>query len=113
MKNIIVSPIITEKSMKAVEAGKYSFLVSRLASKTAIKQAIAGMFKVNIVNVYTILIKGKRKRIGARRVEVTDSEIKKAIVTLKNGEKIGLFEPGGTEEEKKESKKGKEKKLKV
>lgn len=109
MKKIIISPVITEKSMKAAETGKYSFIVHRFASKTAIKQAIAGMFKVGIVDVYTILIKGKRKRSGARRVEVNDSEMKKAIVQLKKGDKIAIFEPGGTEaEDKKEKEKAKE-----
>ena len=101
MINIIISPIITEKSMKAAEGGKYSFLVSRFSSKTDIKQAVARMFKVNIVNVRTIIIKGKRKRSGARRIEVNDSEIKKAIVQLKKGEKIGLFEPGGAQSDEK------------
>lgn len=136
MRSIILSPIITEKSMGFAGGGKYSFLVSRFTSKTTIKQAIAGKFKVSIVNVQTVVIKGKRKRIGVRRVEVVESELKKAIVTLKKGQKIGLFEPGGAdygeeilepEKEKKENKKanedktkkevkekkGKEKKLKV
>lgn len=113
MKNIIISPVITEKSMKASEAGKYSFLVHRFASKTAIKQAIAGMFKVSVVGVYTILIKGKRKRSGTRRIEINDSEMKKAIVQLKKGEKIAIFEPGGGEvEDKKEEKKEKKEKKK-
>ncbi len=110
MKNIILSPIITEKSMKAAESGKYSFFVSRLTSKTAIKQAIAGMFKVNIVNVYTVVIKGKRKRIGARRVEIADSIVKKATVQLRTGEKIGLFEPGGAQSDEEVGKDKKKKK---
>ena len=113
MINIIISPIITEKSMKAAEGGKYSFLVSRFSSKTDIKQAVARMFKVNIVNVRTIIIKGKRKRSGARRVEINDSEMKKAIVKLKKGDKISLFEPGGGEEEDKKNKKNKKEEKKV
>ena len=125
MTNIILSPIITEKSMKAAEAGKYSFFVYKFASKPAIKQAVAGMFKVHAINVFTVVCKGKRKRIGTRRVEVADSIVKKAIVQLRPGEKIGLFEPGGAQsdeeearsktkkEDKDKDKKGEEKKLKL
>lgn len=119
MQNIIISPIITEKSMKAGEGGKYSFIVSKLASKTAIKEAVGSMFKVSVINVQTSIVKGRQKRNGARRIEVTAPSWKKAIVKLKKGEKIGLFEPGGAaqpedqtkgEGEKKEKEKKKAKK---
>jgi large subunit ribosomal protein L23 len=104
-RQIIIAPIITEKSMKGAEVGRYSFLVACSASKTAIKQAVINMFKVNVVNIRTSIIKGRQKRVGTRRIEVTESQWKKAIVQLKKGEKIGIFEPGGGEEE--EKKKGK------
>lgn len=103
---IIISPIITEKAMKASEGGKYSFITAVGASKTAIKLAVESLFKVNVVSIQTNIVKGRQKRIGTRRIEVTAQPWKKAMVQLKKGEKIGIFEPG-SEEAEKENKKGK------
>jgi large subunit ribosomal protein L23 len=101
--SIIIRPIITEKSMKEAELGKFTFQVAKDANKTNIKKAIEGQFSVNVTGLSTILVKGKRKRIGARRSEVKESVMKKAIATLKSGQKIDLFEMIGqeAEEEKK------------
>ena len=93
--NVIIKPLITEQSMKGVDSGKYSFVVARFASKTAIKSEIRKLFGVNVVSVSTSIVKGKTKRVGAKRQEVKQSIWKKAVVALKKGEKIGLFEPGG------------------
>ena len=101
MNNIIIRPLITEQSMKGVDSGKYSFAVARFTTKTAIKNAIKKLFGVNVVAVSTSVVKGKTKRVGAKRQEIKQSIWKKAIITLKKGEKIGLFEPGGAEEKKK------------
>jgi large subunit ribosomal protein L23 len=98
--NIIIKPLITEQSMKSVDGGKYSFAVARFASKTAIKAAIKKLFGVNVVSVATSVVKGKTKRVGAKRQEIKQSLWKKAIVTVKKGEKIGIFEPGGEEPKK-------------
>jgi large subunit ribosomal protein L23 len=97
--SIIIRPIITEKSMQEAEKGKFTFQVQKTATKTNIKKAIEGQFSVNVIGLSTITVKGKRKRIGARRTEVKDSIIKKAIATLKSGQKIDLFEMIGQEEE--------------
>lgn len=107
---VIISPIITEKAMKTKEVGKYSFITAFGASKTAIKQAVESIFKVKVVSVQTSIVKGRQKRSGARRIEVTQAPWKKAIVRLKKGEKISQFEPGGSETETKEAKKEKKKK---
>ncbi len=104
IQKIIISPIITEKAMSSSGVGRYSFIVDKSASKTDIKQAVRSMFKVNVVNIQTAIAKGKRKRIGARKVEVAGPVWKKAIVTLKKGEKIDKFEIGGEKEEKKKKK---------
>lgn len=106
MQNIIISPIITEKAMKASEVGKYSFIVALMATKTTIRQAVESMFKVNVISIQTSIVKGRQKRNGTRRIEVTEEPWKKAMVKLKKGEKIGIFEPG-TEEAEKENKKSK------
>lgn len=97
--NVIVNPIITEKAMKASEKGRYTFLVDKSASKTNIKFAVSGLFKVNVVSVRTSILKGRKKRAGARRIDTIQPFLKKAVVRLKKGEKIGMFEPGGSQPE--------------
>lgn len=101
---ILVKPLITEKSMSDVNKGKYAFVVAKDANKSVIKQAIKTQFNVTVVHVATSILKGRTKRVGPRRQEVDAAEWKKAIVTLKKGEKIALFEPGGEDEEKKKKK---------
>jgi len=106
MNTIIIKPLVTEKSMMDVSKGKYAFVVAKDARKNAIKLAIKEQFGVTVTSVAINNVKGKTKRVGIRRVEVDRPTVKKATVTVKKGEKIALFEPGGTEEnEKKEKKK--------
>ncbi len=104
MNSIVIKPLITEKSMADVTKGKYSFVVAKDASKAAIKAAVKAQFSVTVVGVATSVQKGKTQRVGTRRVEVGKAAVKKATVTVKKGEKIGLFEPGSEEEEKKAKK---------
>ncbi len=94
---IIIKPLVTEKSMEDVNLGKYTFVVDRYATKPVIKQALKDMFNVTVMSVRTSVVKGKSKRVGVRRLEVPAAIWKKASVTLKKGEKISLFEPGGEE----------------
>ncbi len=101
MNTVIIKPLVTEKSMTDVSHGKYSFVVSKDARKSAIKYAIKQQFNVTVVSVSTITVKGRTKRVGTRRQEVPSPKWKKAIVTVKKGDKIALFEPGGGEESKK------------
>jgi large subunit ribosomal protein L23 len=95
MNGIIIKPVITEKSMADVTKGKYTFVVAKDAGKGAIKQAIKAKFNVTVSTIATSVLKGKTQRVGTRRQEVARPAVKKATVTLKKGEKIGLFEPGG------------------
>jgi large subunit ribosomal protein L23 len=90
--NIIIRPIVTEKSMAGVGAGRYIFAVSKYANKTAIKKALHDAFNVNVIRIATSVVKGKSKRVGNKKQEIMQTEWKKAIVTLKKGEKIDLFE---------------------
>lgn len=92
MKHILVKPIITERSMALAAAGRYSFIVQKEASKQSIKQAVENTFNVEVTNILTTFVKGRTKRVGMRRTEVTTSPIKKAVVTVKPGQKINLFE---------------------
>lgn len=96
---VIIRPIISEKSMHEAEGGKFTFQVRKDANKNAIKKAIESQFSVKVIGLSTITVKGKRKRVGSRRMEVKDSISKKAIATLKKGQKIDLFEMVGQAEE--------------
>jgi large subunit ribosomal protein L23 len=100
---ILIKPLVTEKSMSTVGDGRYTFAVAKTASKTDIKNILGKQFGVTITSVATSLVKGKTKRVGARRQEITVSSWKKAVVTVKKGEKISLFEPAA--DDKKEKKK--------
>ncbi len=84
----VLSPIITEKSTILSEQNKVVFRVPLTASKPEIKDAVEALFKVNVTGVNTIVQKGKTKRfrgVMGRRVD-----IKKAIVTLKDGQSIDV-----------------------
>lgn len=99
-RDVIIKPLITEGSMKHVASGKYSFMVARDADKIVIKQTVNKLFNVHVVSIATSLVKGKTQKVGKRRTEKTMSAWKKAVVTVKKGEKIGIFEPGGEAEKK-------------
>lgn len=89
-EEVIIAPIVTEKSYAATENGKYTFKVHRDATKIEIKHAVEKLFNVKVVKVNTINVKPKRKRLG--KFEGKTSAWKKAIVTLAEGDKIEFFE---------------------
>lgn len=95
LNNIILKPLITEKSMNDVSKGKFTFKVARTSDKKNIKEAIENKFKVNVISVATSVVKGKSRRFGSRRTEVFQSAWKKAIAQLAPGQKIDLFDAGG------------------
>lgn len=102
--NVLVKPVITEKSIAEAEGGRYTFVVTRFATKTEIKDALKKVYNVNAASVATYVVKGKRKRTGKRRMEVADAVWKKAMVTLKKGETISFFETETKEDNKKKKK---------
>jgi large subunit ribosomal protein L23 len=88
---IIKSPIITEKStLLRGSINQYSFYVSLAANKIEIKKAIESMFKVKVLKVNVMSVKGKKKRTG--RFEGYSPLRKKAIITLRAGDVIKVFE---------------------
>jgi large subunit ribosomal protein L23 len=89
---VLKQPVITEKSMLAAQQGKFTFQVDGKATKSQVKQAVEDQFKVNVVSISTITTKGKVKRFGKKRTQVKTSDTKKAIVVLKKGQKIDLFD---------------------
>lgn len=88
-KQVIARPVISEKSFAAEENGKYIFRVSPDANKTIVKKNVEEMFKVKVDKVNIVTIPGKKKRVG--RIYGKRNDVKKAIVTLKKGEKIKEF----------------------
>ena len=84
----IISPNITEKSTSMSEFNKVVFKVNKKANKNFIKKSIEKIFKVNVIKINTINIKGKTKLV--RNKKSYKSGYKKAIVTLKKGQSIDL-----------------------
>ena len=84
----IISPNVTEKSTSLLEFNKVVFKVHKGASKSSIKKNIEKIFKVNVVKINTINLKGKTKIIRNKRTFKTG--YKKAIITLKKGQSIDL-----------------------
>ena len=84
----IISPNVTEKSTSLSEFNKVVFKVNNEASKNAIKRSIEKIFKVKVIKINTINIKGKNKFVRNRKS--FKSGYKKAIVTLKKGQSIDL-----------------------
>ncbi len=87
---VLRHPLITEKNTGLQAGGKYAFEVAREANKPQIKQAVEKAFKVKVTAVNVLTAPGKTRRVGRRQV-LTHSW-KKAIVTLKPGDKIEFFE---------------------
>ena len=89
-RDILIRPIVTEKSTALMEQGKYTFRVPLAATKIQIRQAVEQIFKVKVQAVNTMRYEGKLKRMG--RTQGRRSDWMKAVVTLKPGEAIELFE---------------------
>jgi large subunit ribosomal protein L23 len=87
---VLRRPLITEKNTILQAQGKYAFEIAREANKPQIKQAVEKAFKVKVLAVNVMTVPAKTRRVGRRQV-LTQSW-KKAIVTLKPGDKIELFE---------------------
>ena len=79
-EEIIIKPIITEKSSSDTAEGKYTFKVAKKATKVQIANAVENLFNVKVLSVNTMTVKGKEKRVGANSGKRPDW--KKAIVTI-------------------------------
>lgn len=86
--DVIVSPVITEKSTLASESNQVIFNVSKNATKPAIKRAVEALFGVKVTSVNTLMRKGKTKRF--RGIIGRQSDVKKAVVTLADGQSIDV-----------------------
>ncbi len=94
MDIIIKKPVITEKATSLTEKnGAYTFKVELTATKPQIKKAVEDMYNVSVVSVNTMIVKGKKKSRSTRAglISGKTSDYKKAIVVLKEGDKIDFF----------------------
>ncbi|NPV26994.1 MAG: 50S ribosomal protein L23 [Firmicutes bacterium] len=89
-RDVLIKPVITEKATNLLAENKYTFFVDKNANKIEIKHAVEELFKVKVTDVRTMIVKGKLKRVGRYQGKTPDR--KKAIVTLKAGDKIPLFD---------------------
>ena len=88
-RDVLIKPVISEKSYRLVDDGKYTFLVAPDANKTQIRQAVEQVFRVKVTGVNTINRPGKRRRTRYGWGRRPDT--KRAIVTLASGERIDVF----------------------
>ena len=88
--DIVIKPILTEKSYADIANKKYTFMCAKDANKVEIKQAVEAIFNVKVVDVNTIRVLPKRRRVG--KYEGYRSAYKKAICTLAEGQKINEFD---------------------
>lgn len=87
---VLIKPVVTERSTGLMEQNKYTFKVDPKANKIEIKNAVEKIFKVDVVSVTTMSVPGKLKRQGKTQGYTPDW--KKAIVTLKAGQRLPIFE---------------------
>jgi large subunit ribosomal protein L23 len=91
-REVILRPVVSEKSYALLDVGVYTFLVAPSANKIEIRQAVEELFNVQVVKVNTLNRKGKRKRNRRQPTFGKRSDTKRAIVTLAEGQRIPLFE---------------------
>lgn len=92
-RQILIAPVVSEKSYSLIEASKYSFKVHPRAHKTQIRQAVEELFDVKVLSVNVVKVQPKPKRRGISRG--TKPGWKKAIVQLREGDRIEIFEGAG------------------
>jgi large subunit ribosomal protein L23 len=92
-RDIVIRPIVSEKSYAGLERNSYTFLVAPQANKTEIKEAIQQIWNVRVLNVNTLNRKGKVKRTRLGKGKRPDQ--KRALVTLAEGDSIEIFEAKG------------------
>jgi len=91
-RDVILRPVVSEKSYALLDNGVYTFVVDPRSNKTEIRQAIETIFNVRVTNVNTLNRKGKRKRNRRSATFGKRSDTKRAVVTLAGDDRIDLFE---------------------
>ena len=93
-RDVIIEPVVSEKSYALMETGVYTFIVNPDANRIEIRNAIEVIFGVRVAKVNTLNRRGKRKRNRRSFSFGSRSNTKRAIVTLAAGDRIDLFEGG-------------------
>lgn len=97
--HVVKRPVITEKSVHLAAAeNTYTFEVQRNAHKNQIAEAVREMYGVTVDSVRTVMRQAKASRTGRKRMQAIQPRTKKALVTLKKGDTITLFDKGGDQE---------------
>src|SRR5215469_5722036 len=91
-EQVLLSPVVSEKSYSLMEDGTYVFIVAPDATRVEVRSAVQEIFGVHVVRVNTLNRKGKRRRNRRSNTFGTRSNAKRAMVTLAAGERIDLFE---------------------
>ena len=91
-RDVIIEPVISEKSYALLDEGRYTFIVDPRSNKTQIKQAVEEIFDVKVTSVNTLNRRGKTKRFGYVMGKRKDT--KRAVVTLAEGDEIDIFDAG-------------------
>ena len=94
LSRVILGPVISEKSMEHTAINRYTFYVNKKATKKEVSQAVEKQYKVDVLDVKVINIRGKRVTFGKKRIKGKRSDKRKAIVTIKAGQKIEIFDLG-------------------
>ncbi len=92
LRDVLIAPVVSEKSYGLLEENVYTFTVAPDATKPEIKQAVETLFEVTVLKVNTLNRKGKRVRDRRTGKYGTRSDAKRAMVTLAEGDEIDLFE---------------------
>ena len=91
-RDVILRPVVSEKSYGLIDDGVYTFVVHPSANKTEIRQAVESIFDVQVASVNTLNRKGKRKRNRRQATFGKRPDTKRAVVTLVGDDRIELFE---------------------
>ena len=89
-REVIIRPVVTERSTELNEIDQYTFIVAKDANKIQIRKAVEGLFGVSVKSVRTMNYRGKERRVG--RTIGKRPAYKKAIVTVAEGERIDVYE---------------------
>ncbi len=89
-RDVIRRPIVTEKSMAGTHEGRYTFEVAPHANKVEIKKAVEEIWSVQVARINTMVMPGKTRRVG--RSQGRRPDWKKAVVTLREGQRIEFFD---------------------
>jgi large subunit ribosomal protein L23 len=101
MENVLIRPLISEKSLTYAARGWYTFLVALLARKEDAAKAISSFYKVTVIDIRSTHMHGKMRRVGKKMKYIKNPDTKKVMVRLLEGQKIDAFEVTAPAEEPK------------